>query len=170
MSVLVAMMIKDGCYDAHSLDSNGELKYNPLKDKRFDVYFAKREQYGFKFNPDDKIYSDQRSLYLAMLAEFNAENAKFGYPKLNERTDLIPRAYTHNQREAIKVFADTAYGFFDSETRSMILNTAVGSIFGQFLTFLPSKIEFYFSKEKASKYGTMRQAMGVDEDGVLKPY
>lgn len=170
MSVFVAMAIKDGSYDAHSIDSNGILRYDPRKDKRFETYFAKREQYKFESAKDDKIYNDQRSLYLAMLADFNIENASFGRKQLNERVDLIPRAYTHNQRESIKVFADTAYGFFDTETKSMIFNTAVGSIFGQFLTFLPSKIEFYFSKEKASKYGTYKQATGIDEDGTEKPY
>jgi len=44
LTLFVAKMVHDGCYDAHVME-NGELKYNPTKDKRFQIYFAKREQY-----------------------------------------------------------------------------------------------------------------------------
>lgn len=159
------MTLKDGSYDAHYIDSNGVFKYDPKKDDRFKTYFEKREKYGYKSAPGDSEYNDQRSLYLAMLDEFNSENIKTGTKKIDEIKDLIPRAYTDKQRQSIKVFADTAYGFYDSEVKSLITNTAIGSIFGQFLTFLPAKIKFYFGKEQMSKYGDFRQKTGIDENG-----
>lgn len=165
LTVFLAMTLKDGSYDAHYIDSNGVFKYDPKKDDRFKTYFEKREKYGYKSAPGDSEYNDQRSLYLAMLDEFNSENIKTGTKKIDEIKDLIPRAYTDKQRQSIKVFADTAYGFYDSEVKSLITNTAIGSIFGQFLTFLPAKIKFYFGKEQMSKYGDFRQKTGIDENG-----
>lgn len=165
LTVFMAMAIKDGSYDAHYIDSNGVFKYDPSKDARFKVYFEKRQNYGFKSAPGDSEYNNQRSLYLSMLDDFNAENVKLGIKKIDEVKDLIPRAYTDKQRQSIKVFADTAYGFYDSEVKSLITNTAIGSIFGQFLTFLPAKIKFYFGKEQMSKYGDFRQKTGIDENG-----
>lgn len=168
LTVFIAMTIKDGSYDAHYIDSNGVFKYDPSKDERFKIYFQKREKYDFKSAQGDKEYNDQRSLYLAMLDDFNVENEKTGSKKLDEKKDLIPRAYTDKQRQSIKVFADTAYGFYDSEVKSLITNTAIGSIFGQFLTFLPAKIKFYFGKEQMSKYGDYKQETDIDEEGNEK--
>lgn len=168
LTVFMAMTIKDGSYDAHYIDSNGVFKYDPSKDERFKIYFQKREKYDFKSAQGDKEYNDQRSLYLAMLDDFNVENEKTGSKKLDEKKDLIPRAYTDKQRQSIKVFADTAYGFYDSEVKSLITNTAIGSIFGQFLTFLPAKIKFYFGKEQMSKYGDYKQETDIDEEGNEK--
>lgn len=119
LTLFVAKMIHDGCYDAHYMNDKGEFVYDPTKDKRFEVYFKKRKQYDFKFAQNDKEYNDQRSLYISMLDDFNVENIKLNEPKLDERKDLIPRAYTQKEKESIKVFADTAYGFYDSERAAL---------------------------------------------------
>lgn len=46
LSLFLAKMIKDGCYEAHSVDENGNLIYDPKKDKRFSYYLEMRERYG----------------------------------------------------------------------------------------------------------------------------
>ena len=119
MTLFVAKMVHDGCYDAHTINKNGEFIYDPTKDKRFAVYFERRGKYNFKFAENDKEYNDQRSLYLSMLEDFNTENLQLGQPLLDERKDMIPRAYTHKERESIKVFADMAYGFYDHERSAL---------------------------------------------------
>lgn len=119
LTLFVAKMIHDGCYDAHYMNKKGELVYDPRKDKRFSVYFDKRKQYNYKFAENDKEYNDQRSLYLSMLNDFNEENVKLHLPTLDEVKDDIPRAYTQKERESIKVFADMAYGFYDHERSAL---------------------------------------------------
>ena len=168
LTLFVAKMIHDGCYDAHYIDKNGEFIYDPTKDKRFEVYFKKRKQYDFKFAQNDKDYNDQRSLYLSMLSDFNEENVKMGMTVLDEKKDLIPKAYTQKERESIKVFSDMAYGFYDHERSALWKHTAFGSIFGQFLTFWPSKVKYYFGKESKSKYGQYEQKYILDENGEKK--
>lgn len=164
LTLFVAKMIHDGCYEAHSM-KDGKFVYDPRKDKRFNVYFEKREKYKFKFAESDKEYNDQRSLYLSLLESFNNENKIFGGQVLDEKTDLIPKAYSHEDRESIKVFADMAYGFYDHERSSLWKHTVMGSIFGQFLTYWPSKVKYYFGKEIESKTGSRQQKFQLDADG-----
>ncbi len=164
LTLFVAKMIHDGCYDAHSV-VNGKFIYDPKKDKRFNVYFEKREKYGYKFAENDTEYNNQRSLYLSLLESFNNENKIFGGQILDEKKDLIPRAYSHEDRESIKVFADMAYGFYDHERSSLWKHTVMGSIFGQFLTYWPSKVKYYFGKEIESKTGSRQQKFQLDPDG-----
>lgn len=124
LTLFVAKMIHDGSYDAHFMNEKGEFEYDPKKDKRFNIYFEKREKYNFKFAEADKEYNDQRSLYITMLDDFNLENLKLNKTKLDEKIDLIPRAYTHKEKESIKVFADMAYGSYDHERMARWKHTA----------------------------------------------
>lgn len=166
MTLFVAKMLHDGCYEAHSFNKQtGEFIYNPKKDKRFEIYFNKREQYNYKGSENDDKYNDQRSLYLTMLESFNKENEKFNKPLLDEKLDLIPRAYTHVDRESIKIFADMAYGFYDHERSAPWKHMAFGSIFGQFLTYWPSTVKYYFGKRIESKTGQWLQKSIPNEDG-----
>ena len=119
LTLFVAKMIHDGCYDAHSVDINGVFKYDPKKDNRFKTYFEKREGYNYMFKEGDEIYNNQRSLYIAMLTDFNLENKTLGRPELDEKKDLITKAYTHKEKLSIKDFADIAYGSFDHELQAM---------------------------------------------------
>lgn len=168
LTLFVAKMVHDGSYDAHFMNEKGEFEYNPKKDKRFDKYFERREKYNFKFTENDKEYNDQRSLYITMLEDFNLENIKLNKEKLDEKLDLIPRAYTHKEKESIKVFADMAYGSYDHERMARWKHTAWGSIFGQFLTYWPSKVKYYFGKEMKSSYGQYEQKFQIDPDTGAK--
>lgn len=168
MTLFVAKMIHDGCYDAHTIDKNGDFKYDPTKDKRFKKYFEKRKQYKYQFANNDQEYNDQRSLYITMLDDFNAENERLNLALLDEKTDLIPRAYTHKERESIKVFSDMAYGFYDHERSAMWKHTAIGSLFGQFLTYWPAKVKYYFGKESKGVQGKYEQKYTIDENGEKK--
>ena len=168
LTLLVAKMIHDGSYDAHSIDSDGKFIYDPTKDKRFEVYFKNRKKYDFKSADKDSVYNDQRSMYLTFLEDFNIENRQLGKPLLNEKTDLIPRAYTNKERESIKTFSDTAYGYYDHERSAPWKHTALGMIFGQFLTFWPSKVKYYFAKPEKSKYGKYEQKYTIEPNGEKK--
>lgn len=165
LSLLFAKMIHDGSYDAHSLNSEGQLQYDPSKDKRYAHYFKNRKANEYQYHTSDELYNKQRSLYLTVVDEFNGENASFGEKLLTEK-DNIPSAYTSKERGSIKNFADMAYGFYDQDMSPMIKHTAMGIIFGQFLTFWPSKVKYYFGKpDQKSPRGYMGQKFTIDEDG-----
>ena len=100
-----------------------------------------------------------------MLDDFNAENRRLGTPLLEEKKDMIPKAYTHKEHESLKVFSDTAYGFYDHGRSSLFKHMAWGTVFAQFLTYWPSKVKYYFGKETESSYGQYEQKYTLDEDG-----
>lgn len=134
MSLFLAKMVKDGAYEAHSINELGQLIYDPSKDKRYEYYFKMREKYEFNFHKTDTKYNDQRSLYLNAIKEFNAERSVLNLSQLKEK-DNIPRAYFSKERDSIKTFSDTAYGYYDKERAPIIKYLPQGIIFGQFMTF-----------------------------------
>jgi hypothetical protein len=58
MTLFVAKMKAEGCYDAHSISEDGTLKYDFKKDKRFEAFINKRYS--------DPEYNKQKQLYYAM--------------------------------------------------------------------------------------------------------
>ena len=165
MSLFLAKMLKDGCYEAHSVDENGNLVYDPKKDKRFSYYLEMRDKYGMRWVNGDEKYNLQRSLYLNSLEEFNGERTVLGIDKLSEE-DMLPRAYTAKEKDSIKSFTDTAYGYYDIDRSPLIQHKAVGIIFGQYLKFWPSFVRYYFGKpDSKSKRGHREQAYRLDDNG-----
>ena len=77
MGLLIAKMIHDGSYEAHSYE-NGFLKYDPKKDKRFSYYLANRHKHKDKngnYIPaqKDEEYNRQRNHYLLLMSMLNSE-------------------------------------------------------------------------------------------------
>lgn len=135
VSILVAKMMGDGCWEAHSLNENGELVYDFKKDKRFEQLLANNTSH-----PD---YLKQKSLYERMIEEFN----KDGYrnpdgTELNaDNLDALPRAYTNTENRAIKNYADLLYGHYDDASRALVTDTLIGSFMLQYKTYLTAKFE-----------------------------
>ena len=139
MAILMAKMMGDGCWEAHSLNDDGELVYYFKKDKRFEAYT--------KGDTSDPKYIEQKTLYLKNLEEWNAQ----GYTKpdgtyLKEGDDL-PHAYTNREGQSIKNYADLLYGHYDDESRGLLNDMFLGSFFMQFKTFMTAKMEQWFMKE-----------------------
>lgn len=145
MSLFLSKMLKDGTYKAHSLDSTGKLVYDPSKDDRFSYYFKVREGYSFEYNKSDEKYNNQRALYTKFIQEFNADSLLTGGKQLTEK-DNIPKAYTNKERESIKSFTDLSYGHYDKERNAPAKHTVLGILFGQYMTFWPSKVKYYLGK------------------------
>ena len=155
LALLLAKMEKDGCYKAHSLNEDGDLVYDPRKDDRFSHYLNKRESYGMKAHNTDEKFNDQRSLYLTTQELFNNEMLTSDDTILTEK-DMLPAAYTNAERESIKTFSETAYGYYDHERSPLIKHLPLGIMFGQYMTFWPAKVKYYFGKpESKSKRGHM---------------
>ena len=133
VSILVAKMMGDGCWEAHSLDENGKLVYNFKNDKRFEHYNNN--------DVDHKDYLKEKALYETMLEQFIAE----GYKK-EDGSDLkigddLPNAYTQREAQSIKNFGDLLYGHYDEESKSLFCDTFLGTFIMQYKTFLTSKLE-----------------------------
>lgn len=150
MSILIAKMIDDGCYEACSYDEG--FKYDWTKDKRFDK---------FSKNPNiestDPKFLQQKGLYITMLREFNENgyNLKYGEP--------LPSPYTPLEITTIKTFADRMYGYYDQETRMQLEKTALGAIFLQFSTYITAtKAKWMLPK---GTYHTNERVQRKDENG-----
>lgn len=86
MTILVAKMMHDGCFDAHSV-VNEELVYDFKKDKRFSLLHSANP------NVNSEEYRKQHALYITMLEQFNREgyNLKMEmlYLKLIQQENLL---------------------------------------------------------------------------------
>lgn len=97
--------------------------------------------------------------------EFNAERNVLGQSPLTEN-DMLPKAYNAKERDSIKSFCDTAYGYYDTERSPLVKHLPQGIIFGQYLTFWPSFVKYYFGKpDQKSKRGYMNHKYRTDENG-----
>jgi hypothetical protein len=64
--------------------------------------------------------------------------------------DLLPDAYPALIANGIRADADTLLGHFDDETKALMMNTFLGSLFMQFKTFFSAKFEQALSSPRAT--------------------
>lgn len=133
MSILVAKMMGDGCWEAHSLDENGFVKYDFNKDSRFAIYLSG--------DTSNKEYLDQKSNYIARIEELNKAGIKKDDGSSYKIGDALPMAYLPREIQAIKNFADLLYGHYDDESKSLINDMFLGSMFMQYKTYITSRVE-----------------------------
>lgn len=151
MTLFVAKMKKDGCYEAYSLNEDGRLVYNWRKDKRFSEYAA-----GNTSHPD---YNKQKSLYFSLIREFNtATGSDLTY------TDDLPDAYTPSEVRAIKTLGDSIYGNFDQSGRAKYENMAIGRNFIFFSTWMNGMVDNYFKSRQISE-SELRLEQETDYNG-----
>lgn len=151
MSLLIAKMKGDGSFDAHSLDENGILKYDFTKDKRF--------EHLVNNDTSNENYLKEKSLYITMIDYFKQEGFKNADgSELNaDRLDPLPQAYTRQEAQSIKNYADYLYGHYDEESKSLLYDTFLGSIFLQYKTFLTSRLEQWTMHEGVYNIAQMEQ-------------
>lgn len=146
MAIFLAVSIHDGSYDAHSMTPEGELIYNPSKDRRFEYYFKERENNKDskgRYIPKqgDEKYNTQRNLYLNLVNDLNKENlVDPSYIKMDESA-LVSKAYSENERASIKTMSDMSYGYYDTDASSQASKMWYGVIFMQFMQFWPGKMK-----------------------------
>lgn len=154
VSILVAKMMGDGCWEAHSLDSDGKLIYDFKKDGRFQHYLNNETSH--------KDYLKEKSLYLTMLDKFNDEGyRKEDGSKLKDGDDL-PQAYTQTEAGSIKNFGDLLYGHYDEESKSLFCDTFIGSFVLQYKTFLTSKLEQWVMPKGVHNTELLKQQLDVE--------
>lgn len=170
MSIMVAKMMADGCWEAHEL-VDGKLVYNFKKDARFKEYLAN--------NISHKDYLKQKALYETMIEEFN----KSGYTK-EDGTQLkvgddLPRAYTNIEAQGIKNYADLLYGHYDESSKALVNDMFIGSFMLQYKTYITAKFEQWTMPKGIYNTATLQQqfdpetgeelyiVLSEDEDGSV---
>lgn len=155
MAILVAKMMSDGCWEAHSLE-DGKLVYDFKKDKRF--------QHFLNDEVTHKDYLKEKSLYEKMVEEFN----KSGYTKedgapLNAANkDALPRAYTNIEAQGIKNYADLLYGHYDESSKALMNDMLIGSFMLQYKTYLTAKFEQWTMPKGIYNTATLKQQFDTE--------
>lgn len=149
LTLFIAKMMEDGCWEAHTLTKEGILKYDFKKDKRF----SELVKHGLNSNYQGEEYKKQKALYIAMAEQFELEGRHFITYKADGTIEYkeFDRAYTTKQRNSIKEVADLAYGYYDHETKSLIDLGFFGLIYKQFQTFLTAKTNLWFRGRPTTK-------------------
>ena len=158
MSILVAKMKADNCFDAHSVDDKGQLVYDFKKDGRFQHFL--NDEYD---HPD---YLKEKSLYETMIDGFNQEgfrNKDGSYLDASKK-DALPQAYTRTEGQSIKNYADLLYGHYDEESKSLLYDTFLGSFFLQYKTFLTSRLEQWTIHEGQYNVANLTQIKDANGD------
>ena len=141
MTIFTSQMMGDGCLEAHSIDSNGQLIYDWKLDKRFNLFAT-----GNKTNLTE--YNKQKALYYTVASQFVKEHAmgidgKTPFVLNMDNPEPLPRAYTNKEAESMKSLGDNIYGYYSHEKKSLIMSTALGSMWLQFKTYWSGKKNQY---------------------------
>lgn len=140
MTIFTSQMMGDGCLDAHHIDSEGRLIYDWKLDERFKAFATNDKS-------DMQKYNAQKALYYAVAQQFvneHTRNADGTLFELNMNNPMaLPRAYTNRQAEAMKSLGDDIYGYYSHEKKSMVMSTALGSLWLQFKTYWSGKKNQY---------------------------
>ena len=131
--MMTAQMLKDGSYHAHSYDGKtGRTKYDPSKDKRFEIYFKKDESH-----PE---YFKQKALYEGLKKRLSADG-------IGLTDGEASQAYSLQEMRALKTLADKyIVGAYGPLERNLLGNFLIGRMFMMFTTWLMSKVSNAFKK------------------------
>jgi hypothetical protein len=161
MTIFVSQMMKDGSWEAHSIDENGQLHYDWKKDKRFEAY-AHPESHT------KEEYNEARARYYATAQQLIREGARNADGTLFKLGDdkhpaALPKAYSNKESEAKKAVGDTMYGYYDSTKKSMMQATYLGSLLMQMRTYWSGKKNQYFAPGGFKAQG--KWVVAKDPDG-----
>lgn len=154
MTLFVARCMEDGCWEAQSLNDNGDLVYNWKKDKRFNLLATEDTS-------DPKKYAYQRALYFSKIREYNLEHPEKEPLDISLETNL-PAPYSNKEILSIRSLADSIYGSYDRSKKGMYENWAIGVSFGMFTTWFNGIYNTYFAKP--GQYATNKLKLVQDTD------
>lgn len=177
MSIFIAQMIKDGCFEAHKLDGV-RMVYDWKLDKRFSL-FSKGEA-GKRQNLAE--YNKQKALYHTMMAQFKKEGYTIIDPNTGQKRELefdpmsdvpqdpIPQAYTNQESRNIKSFCDQLYGYYNHEDQFLLKSMLLGAQFTQFRTFWSSLKNRWYLKGGIYSNGHWEQAKDNEGKPIFKKF
>lgn len=149
--VMVAQMMHDGTWEAHSIDDKGKVTYDAKKDKRFfnaDGSFAER-------NPEGKLH------------KWVARNLS-NDPRVNQKAEELPqRAYDLQDQSKFEWISNYfVTGTYNQESTGAYDSYIMAKLVAQFKKFLVSKIEQRVGAHKKKAVGGWKVIV-EDESGKL---
>ena len=165
MTIFLSQMKADGCYEAHSIDAEGNLIYDCKKEKRYAALWNSPQ--------GSKEYSEALARYIPVARQFVNEGAKNPDGTLFEfnmsKPKELPRAYTVQESESRKDVADSLYGYYDHTKKALFFGTYLGSLLGQMRTYWSAKKNQYLAG-KGSNHIKGRYVQAKDDEGNLLFY
>ena len=167
MAIFVACMIKDGCYNAHKIESDGSVTYDMNEDDRFSEFWKNKEIKGYK----SEKFNEQYALYEWTARQFNSEGYNLRIGELDPSTgklifDPLPTAYTNLQRDSMKESIGTVLGMYDHEESETSRHKTFSIYFRQFQTYMSGEIKKYFATgNQTTSIG--RPELKRDDDGNI---
>lgn len=159
MTILIAQMIEDGSYQAHKIVDK-KLVYDWKLDERFKA-FANNDKSNIE------KYNKAKSLYYSTAQQLIDENTKNEDGSLFKYGDPLPKAYTTREMESFKSLFDDIYGYYSHEKKSLIMSTALGSMWLQFKTFWSGKKNQYLESGGTKAMGKWKH---LEIDGKKQYY
>ena len=153
MTLFVARCMQDGTWDAFSIDSNNNLKYDWKKDSRFSIY-AK----GLTTHPE---YKKQRAAYYSAIIQYNEDHPDNPI----DPEDGLPDPYSFSRVRYIRNLADNIYGSYDRGKKSMAEYTSLMAVFGMFTTWFNGIVNNYFMKSQENGAFGYRSKQKLDDQG-----
>jgi hypothetical protein len=149
-------------------DGTRYLKYDIAKDKRFDIFVKYDGNIDLVPANLREKFNYQEALYESMLEEIN-KNSDNPYIYKKGTKPYLERAYTARQRDSLKSFADTTFGYYDVETKALFFKTAIGQIFKQFMAyFAGKKVQYYQKGSNNTARGEFKQLMDINGNKIWR--
>lgn len=150
-ALLLAKLTVDGCRDAYYLDDEGKLIYDMSKDSRFTTLRINNGKVSWDTsNPDYLKEQQEYNKFMKLFLQEGRTVNTNGVSRPLQMGDLLPDAYPALIANGIRADADTLLGHFDDETKALMMNTFLGSLFMQFKTFFSAKFEQALSSPRAT--------------------
>ena len=128
--VMAAQMMKDGSWDAYSLDKDGNVVYDETKDRRF-YADGKLTESGAVLKKKIREVLIEEGIHTAKQAD----------------SDKLVVGYTLKQGRKFKAISDKwVMGSMDSEQQAVLYSFTLGRVLGQFRRYLPDKIVNWYSR------------------------
>lgn len=135
---MVAYMLEQGSFWAHSIDENGNLVYDETKDKRF--HFANK-------GASDDVIKDKKKFYEATKLEMAKQRNGLTESASNKFEDRkLKKAWTTFDANYVKEMIVEAYSSLDDSSKSLIMYYSLASLFRKMKTWIFSKTSRYFQK------------------------
>ena len=157
MTLFVAKCMHDGVWDAFSLDSQGNLKYDWTKDRRFsDIRTAPKGSIA---------YNKALSQYYSAIKEYNEDHPENPIEKPENDWPILLEPYSRRSINAIRALGDNIYGSYDKGKKAMAEHASYGFLFGSFSTWMNGIVNNYFMSNQKNGVSQLRQEQEVDDQG-----
>ena len=157
MAILGGHLKTIGAWDAYSKNSEGRLVYDMHKDQQYQTWLNYKDNEKFPTLQERAKYEAEKQHYNEALESWNQSGYSLKYG------DLLPQALSPMETARIKNFADTQYGNYDDETKSLIQKQTLGSLFFQYKTYGLAQFQLWFSNPTFVNQLTYKNLL--DENG-----